>query len=161
MSNSSDETVEIGKKVLHALNNSGYVSVSDPHRVIIATVLLDLRLIHGITPDTPPGDPDFEIPLIVHLVGKNCRAAPPCRPPPVARRASRVDPPPARRAAAGAVRPCGSWLFPLALCGLALWATWGGSVWVTFVWLLLAWNVGRFGPALLLSCVKGVSKLER
>lgn len=91
MSNSSDETVEIGKKVLHALNNSGYVSVSDPHRVIIETVLLDLRLIHGITPDTPPGDPDFEIPLIVHLVGKNRRAAPPCRPPPVASRQSGVE----------------------------------------------------------------------
>ena len=74
MPNSSHETVEIGKKVLHALNNSGYVSLSDPHRAIIETVLLDVRLIHGITPDTPPGDPDFEIPLIVRIVGKHCDA---------------------------------------------------------------------------------------
>ncbi len=72
MPNSSHETVEIGKKVLHALNNSGYVSLSDPHRAIIETVLLDLRLMHGITPDTPPGDPDIEIPLIVRLIGKYC-----------------------------------------------------------------------------------------
>jgi hypothetical protein len=41
-------------------------------------------------------------------------------------------------------------ILPWALCGLVLWVTWGGSVWVSFLWLVLAWNVGRFGPSLLL-----------
>jgi len=41
-------------------------------------------------------------------------------------------------------------VLPWALCGLVLWGTWGGSAWITFLCLLLAWNVGRFGPPFLL-----------
>jgi hypothetical protein len=69
--NKSDELGEIGKMVLYALNNSGHVPPSFSHRAVVERVLLDLRLFHGITPDTPPGDPDFELPLIVRLVQKH------------------------------------------------------------------------------------------
>jgi len=70
-------------------------------------------------------------------------------------RASGVAPVPPPHVSAPAVF---SWLFPLALCGVVLWATWDGSGWITFFWLLVAWNVGRFGPALLLLLLKGTPK---
>lgn len=73
----------------------------------------------------------------------------------VERRAPGVAPVPPPHVSAPAVF---SWLFPLALCGVALWATRDMSGWITFLWLLAAWNVGRFGPALLLLSLKGTPK---
>lgn len=47
---------------------------------------------------------------------------------------------------------------PWALCGAVLRITWDGSIWLTFLLLLLAWNIGRFGPSLLIMCLAKASK---